>query len=118
MRAVAGTNASDGLSDDVFGFFLRNRVAGAIHFSEILPQLVRDLQFPLMWNGSRLERADADGFAFRYAASQKGFDKGFLVGRKVAGIADHNLGPPFIIPDGKSKTAKGTDSADLSAGTE
>ena len=40
MGAIALTNASHSFSDDVFGFFLRNGLAGGVHFSKVLPQFV------------------------------------------------------------------------------
>jgi hypothetical protein len=64
MGTIAGANASHGLSDDVFGFSLRNRLAGGVHFSKIPPQFVRYFQSPLMRHADRLEGTDADRFVF------------------------------------------------------
>lgn len=99
MGTIAGANASHGFSDDVFGFFLRNGLAGGVHFSKILSQFVRYFQFPLMRDSDRLEGADADRFAFPYTASQKRFDSGLLVGREIFGIADHGMKPDYIMTD-------------------
>jgi len=89
MGTIARANASHGFSDDVFGFLLRNRLAGGINFSKILPQFVRYFQSPLMRDGNRLKGTDADRFVFRNTAAQKRFDGRLLVGREIFGIADH-----------------------------
>ena len=51
METIAWADASHGLSDHVFGFFLRNRLAASVHLSKMPPQLVRYFQFPLMRDG-------------------------------------------------------------------
>jgi hypothetical protein len=99
MRAIAGANASHGFSDDVFGFFLRNRLPSGVHLSKIPPQLVRYFQFPLMRDGDRLKRTDAYRFVFLNTASEKRFDGGLLVGREIFGIADHAIEPDYIMTD-------------------
>src|ERR1700683_5072274 len=99
MGTIAGANASHGLSYYVLGFFLRNGLAGGVHFSKILPQFVRYFQSPLMRDGDRLEGTDADRFVFLNTASQKRFDGGLLVGREIFGIADHAIEPGYIMTD-------------------
>src|SRR3984885_12263721 len=99
MRAIAGANASHGLSDDVFGFFLRNGLPSGVPLSKIPPQLVRYFQFPLMRDGDRLKRTDAYRFVFLNTAPEKRFDCGLLVGREIFGIADHAIEPDYIMTD-------------------
>ena len=91
MGTAAGANASHGLGYDVFGFFLRNGLAEGVYFSKQLPQFVRDLQFPPMWHGGRLEGTDADRLAFLNAAPQKSFDNGLLVRRETPGVTSPNV---------------------------
>ena len=115
MRTIAVANASHGFSDVIFGFFLRNRLAGGINFSKILPQFVRDFQSSLMGDCDRLEGTDADRFVFLNPASQKSFDSGLLVGRKIFGIADHAIQPHCIMTDCIPKISRCPD-ASLPAG--
>jgi hypothetical protein len=63
MGAIAGANASNRLSDNLFGFFLRNSLAGGVYLGKILSQLIRDFQFPPMRNSDWLEGTDADRFS-------------------------------------------------------
>src|SRR5580692_1833159 len=99
MRAIAGANASHGLSDDVFGLFLRNGLPGGVHLSKVPPQFIRYFQFSLMRDGDMLERTDAYRFVFLNTASEKRFDSGLLVGREIFGIADHAIEPDYIMTD-------------------
>ena len=99
MWAITRADASHGLGDDFLGFFLRDGLARGVNFSKVFPQLVGNFQFPLMRNGRRLEGTNADCHAFLNAASQKGFDDGLLVGREIFGIADHRVGPSYIMTD-------------------
>jgi hypothetical protein len=52
-----------------------------------------------MGDCDRLEGTDADRFVFLNPASQKSFDSGLLVGRKIFGIADHAIQPHYIMTD-------------------
>src|ERR1700685_2737147 len=99
MGTIAGANTLHGLSDDVFSFFLRNGLSGGIHFSEILPQLVSNFQLPPMRNGGRFEGADADRLTLPNAASKESFNNRLLVGREIFGVADHWVGPVYIMTD-------------------
>lgn len=89
MGTIAWANASHCLIDNVFGICVRDRLAGSIYFRKVLPEFVRDFKLPLMRKRSRFEGADADRFAILDAASQKGFERGLLVGREVGGVANH-----------------------------
>jgi hypothetical protein len=82
MRAIAGANASHGLSDDVFGFFLRNGLPSGVHLSKIPPQLVRYFQFPLMRDGDRLKRTDAYRFVFLNTAPRSASMAAFWSGER------------------------------------
>ncbi len=89
MGTIAWTNASHCLMDDVFCFFVRYGFASSIDFREVFLEFAGDLQLPLRGNRGRLEGTDANRFAILDTASQKGFERGLLVGREIGGIADH-----------------------------
>jgi hypothetical protein len=48
MGTIARANASHGFGDDVFGFFLRDLLAGGVRFCKILPQFGHDFEFALL----------------------------------------------------------------------
>ena len=58
MGTIAGANAFHGFSDDVFGLFFRDGLAGSVHFGKILPKLIRNLTSPLAGNGRRVEKRE------------------------------------------------------------
>jgi hypothetical protein len=74
-------NASDGLIDDILGFFGRAGHTLGVHFGKIVLQLLRQLTFPVVREGWLLECPNTDRFILENGTAKKVFDDGFLVGR-------------------------------------
>jgi hypothetical protein len=93
MRAVAGTNASNGLGKYFLGLLFRTGFAAGINLRKISGQPCDELVPALSGEGGGLDGANADLFVFEHTPTEQALDDGLLVGREIFSAVDHGKRP-------------------------
>jgi hypothetical protein len=93
MRAVARTNASDGLGKYLLGLLFGAGFTTGIDLGKIPGQPCNELVPTVSGEGRRLDNADADLFVFEHMPTEQALDDGLLVSREIFSAADHGERP-------------------------